>query len=34
MELEEIGEPEFDIHWIEESSTEDGEAIWVDAYEL
>jgi hypothetical protein len=34
MELEEIGEPEFEIHWIAESSSEDGEAILVDAYEL
>ena len=34
MELEELGEPEFEFHWIDESFADDGEAVWVDAYEI
>jgi hypothetical protein len=34
MELEEIGEPELENYWIDESSADDGESVWVDAYEL
>lgn len=34
MELEELAEPEFEDHWVDEALSSDGEAIWVDAYEI
>lgn len=34
MELEEIAEADFEVHWMDEALSEDGEVIWVDAYEI
>ena len=34
MELEEIAEADFEMNWDDEALSEDGEAIWVDAYEI